>query len=181
MIRRLSIGTALAVVIGFIIFYVIYTSPKHYVYQHEGIVYQLGVENSDYIEPVTISIDGTMQKSITGGRTFKGRIDVHEHDIPVPEDSRELVITFRESGLGDIIYHYVESGRPYLYTYGVLVTNDDLSELTILYYNREGELASGGKWTSDDGYMITAPADNRTDALEIADRLLADFVPHRLE
>lgn len=60
--------------------------PKQYTVNLEGVKYQLGTENNHFTKPITIRIDGKLQQSLTGTKTFKGTIDIDGEKIPVPED-----------------------------------------------------------------------------------------------
>ena len=140
-----------------------------------GIRYQLGTENSDYIEPVSISVNGEMKKSITGVRTFTGTIDIEDEIIPVPEIARDLEIKFDEDGSGTIFYAYVDNnGMPQHYYLGDILVSDDFSELTIMVSTKDGDSSWG--WNGANGTMITAPASSRDEALEISKRLMEDIM-----
>lgn len=150
------------------------TFPKHYTVNLEGVKYQLGAENNHFTKPVTIHIDGKLHQSLTGSKTFKGTIDIDGERVPVPEDQRALVINFLDNGAGTIVYGYIENGRPGLYSYGVLYTNSNFSEVTITTFQEDETGLFNRGWTSENGEMITAPAANRTEALKISNELMED-------
>jgi hypothetical protein len=142
----------------------------------KGLKYQLGSENNHFTKPVTISIDGKLLKSITGIKTFIGTINIEGENIPVPEDQRELEINFQPDGAGHIVYGYFENGRPGTYSYGTLYVNKDFSKVTVATFEKDGVDRSSGSWTSEDGFMITAPAGNRAEALKISNELMKDYL-----
>ncbi|OMF24151.1 hypothetical protein BK133_23335 [Paenibacillus sp. FSL H8-0548] len=167
----LSIGVAVVVIV---IFGMIQLLPKSYMVTLEGVKYQLGADNAASLNPVAIHMDGTLKRSLTGKKTFKGTIDVEGEILPVPEDQRELEISFRRDQAGIITYGYYENGQPRLYAYGVLYVNNDLSKVAIAIFDKDDE-GSGG-WTGEDGWMITAPAVDRTSALTAANELMKDYL-----
>jgi len=149
--------------------------PKHYTVNLEGVKYQLGAENNHFAKPLTILIDGKLHRSLTGSKTFKGTIDIDEEIIPVPDEQRGLEINFLDNGRGIIVYGYIENGRPGLYSYGVLYTNSNFSEVTIATFQEDETDPTSRGWTSENGHMITAPAANRTEALKISNVLMRDY------
>ncbi|MBO0586864.1 hypothetical protein [Sporosarcina sp. E16_8] len=172
--KFLVIPLLFAVTLGVILS--VKTFPKQYTVNLEGVKYQLGTENNHFTEPITIRIDGKLQQSLTGSKTFKGTIDIDDEKIPVPEDQRGLEIMFQDNGGGPIVYSYFENGRPGTYGYGVLYTNSNFSEVTIATFQKDETDLSNRGWTSENGQMITAPAANRTEALKISNELMKDYL-----
>ncbi|KAA0965752.1 hypothetical protein FQ087_05585 [Sporosarcina sp. ANT_H38] len=152
------------------------TFPKQFTVNLEGIKYQLGAGNIYFTKPITIHIDGKLQQSLTGSKTFKGSIDIDHEKIPVPEDQRGLEIKFLDNGGGHIVYGYIEDGRPGTYGYGVLYTNSNFSEVTITILQKDETDQTNRGWTSENGQMITAPAANRAEALKISNELMQDYL-----
>lgn len=152
------------------------TFPKQYTVNLEGVKYQLGTENNHFTEPITIRIDGKLQQSLTGSKTFTGTIDIDDEKIPVPEDQRGLEIKFLDEGGGPMVYGYIENGRPGIYSYGILYTNSNFSKVTITTFQKDEADLSNRGWTSENGQMITAPAANRTEALKISNELMQDYL-----
>lgn len=150
--------------------------PKQYTVNLEGVKYQLGAENNQFTKPITIHIDGKLHQSLTGSKTFKGTIEIDGERVPVPDDHRALVIKFLDNGGGPIVYRYIENGRPGTYSYGVLYTNSNFSEVTITTFQKDETDLSNDGWTSENGQLITAPAANRTEALKISNELMQDYL-----
>jgi len=150
--------------------------PKSYSVTLEGVKYQLGADHKAFTSPVTIRIDGELKKSLTNVKTFNGIIDVEGENIPVPSDQRKLEIKFQENGAGPIVYSYNDNGSPVTYSYGTLYVNTDFSEVTIATSAKDAADASKGSWTAEDGYMITAPAGDREEALKLSNELMKDFL-----
>jgi hypothetical protein len=136
-------------------------------------MYQLGEENRDYAKPVAVSVKGQMKRSIVGVRTFTGVIDIEGEYIPVPEKNRELKLTLSNNDGAYLHYSYIQNGQLKSFTYGNLFVNDDFSKIAITKYTKTDPNNFG--WNSGDGYMISAPAQNRDDALGISNELLKDY------
>jgi hypothetical protein len=97
----------------------------------------------------------------------------------VPEDQRELELNLGEHGQAHLIYAYVEQGKLRTYSYGQIFINEDFSQFTIRKYEIEETTAysSRGSWNPEDGYMLSAPAQNREEALSISNELSGEFMP----
>lgn len=167
--RGLYIFTGLLVVGALII---IYFYPKQIHTELKGVSYQIG---ADWEEAVTISIEGMLKRKLGGSKTFVGTIDISGEDIPVPEQYREVTIKFRNhSGL--LLYAYNGRGFPKQYAYGSLFVNRDFSEVSILKYKEHEDRPESKGWSGADGLMITAPAVDRQEALELSRSLSKDEI-----
>lgn len=174
--RRLIIITSVFVLAA-IVFFTWYTYPKQINQTYEGILYQLGPENKDMEEQLTIEVNGEYRKGILRNDSFVGRIQVDGEMLP-PDGAMEtfLEIEFWErdplSRGGFIQYiNMTDDGYSEIVTYGILFMSNDFSEITIAKHSQEG---SGSSWNGEDGLMISAPAKNREEALSIANRLIKD-------
>ncbi|MFN7253395.1 MAG: hypothetical protein ACK4M9_21880 [Anaerobacillus sp.] len=161
-----------------------YTFPKTHSHTLQGVSYQLG--NEEFVEKVTIKIDGKFKKSLTGERTFKGTIDIEGEDIPVPLEERTLELVFNDNIFKDdyfasIVYSSVKNAVPRLYSYGFIFINKDFTQLTIVKFNKDNGEDFGGTWSAYDGLMITAPVDTREQALSISNALMSGFLEERGE
>ncbi|GMK37096.1 hypothetical protein PCCS19_01490 [Paenibacillus sp. CCS19] len=58
---------------------------------------------------------------------------------------------------------------------GELYANNDFSQITLTLYDHQEDGSSS--WGGDDGLMLSAPAKDRTEAIRLANKLMA----HRLE
>lgn len=68
---------------------------------------------------------------------------------------------------------YEEDGE--LYTYGEAFIGINLVNLTICVQDEQDG------WNSEDGFMVSAPAKNRFEALKISNELMKDILKHKLE
>ncbi|WP_206669687.1 hypothetical protein [Paenibacillus luteus] len=136
----------------------------------EGVKYKLGVNDEQTVIPVSIHIDGKLSRSLIGRQTFKGKLSIEGEHIPVPENQDQLELHFEKNRSALMVYRYYENGQPKMYSYGQLYINKDFSELTIAVYTKDGE--GGGSWDGNDGLMISAPASDRMNALQLSNRLM---------
>lgn len=149
---------------------IIYYYPKQQSLTFEGVMFQLGEDNSDHVKQVTININGKVQRNIVGIKTFKGFIDIEGETIPVPEQQRELELRLGKYGEAIIVYTYIVNGVPNTYSYGGIFVNNNFSKIAIWKND------SNGYWDGNNGFMISAPANNRTEALGIANELMEKYL-----
>jgi hypothetical protein len=161
--------------LSLVIFSIWYFYPKHYNETLEGVYYQLGDEK--VFENIRLHIDGELRNHISGEKTFEGTVEFEGTSIPkIPEDRSELIL-YIEGGYGQIVSHFRAgfNGKaiPDIYQYGSVYTNNDFTQFTIAVYSRdpEGEHVS---WSGKDGLMITVPAENRKEAIELSDKLMEE-------
>lgn len=149
-----------------------YTSPKQHTRVLQGISFAL---NNTQEEQKEIFIGGKVSKNLMGEKTFKGIIEVEGEELLIPSDDREVVIRFLDNGLGTIVYAGIdeESRKPYTYSYGIIFANDDFSQVVII---KENENENEEDWSLEDKTIIVAPADNRTEGIEIANKLMEEFL-----
>jgi hypothetical protein len=148
---------------------VVYTFPRHVAVSLTGVKYALGTEPNQVV-PVAIQIHGTVRKSLTGSQTFQGTVGVLGASVPNPDNDRPVEIRFDANGGGYIVYGYDEHGSPVTRAYGVLFTNNNFSKLTI------GEFRPGTGWAAANGLTISAPADDRAQAVKISSELMKRFL-----
>ena len=165
-----------------------YTYPKKINKTFQGIYFQLGNENSSFEEKIIVEFNGKYKKRFFAGNTFTGTMKIGDITFPLEEGSfhEEFVLTFGQIWGGAIIEHvgFPGLGQHPSFTYGILHANNDLSEISIEVYN-EGEPIPNGepktRWSGADGFMISAPAKNRQEAVAIANRLLEGYLIDELK
>jgi hypothetical protein len=155
---------SIAIILILVVFSIWFIFPKQHTKTLQGISYQLG--NEEALQEVTISIDGEVNRGLFGKKTFEGFLEIQGEELPVPKGERNITINFNENGYGIIVYAGFSDGQPYSYSYGSIFANYDFSKVTILK----------GSWDARDGNMITAPAKNYTEALNISNELMKDFL-----
>ncbi|QHS23674.1 hypothetical protein GWK91_12245 [Virgibacillus sp. MSP4-1] len=157
-----------------------YIWPKSYHHTFEGIRYQLGSENTEIEESVTVELDGEIQNRLFENRTYRGTIRIAGQKIP-PENAGEVEIQFDIKDGGDGVKYTVmkdEGNYPTLYFLGTIFLNDQLDELALTIHDQR---ESGSSWSSKDGMMITAPAGSRSEALSTANKLMNEILQQPLE
>jgi hypothetical protein len=75
-------------------------------------------------------------------------------------------------------YINFENGTPQMYPYGIIFINKDFSKVSIMKYqdDKDGADTSTRGWGAEDGLMISAPANNRKQALEISNELMGKYL-----
>ncbi|MEL7597140.1 MAG: hypothetical protein AAGU01_02945, partial [Clostridiaceae bacterium] len=66
-------------------------------------------------------------------------------------------------------------------TYGPIYINNDFSQLTINIMEPQNLYIPNKKWIGDNGLMISAPASNRKEALQISNSLMKYILSKELE
>lgn len=159
--RKMLFYIMLTLVIALCIFYFY---PKNLNKEYNAIKYRLG-DSSDS-ENIKISIDGYISKRLFRGDRFRGSINIGGKQL------KEIDLRFDSTRRATI--YYMDAGSDSYYTYGTMVSNNMKDSFTILIFEAdEKEKASAGSsWSSKDGLMISAPANNRSEALDISNRLM---------
>ncbi|MHA7966783.1 hypothetical protein ACX93W_21970 [Paenibacillus sp. CAU 1782] len=165
---------AVAAVIAIVAAAIWFFYPKPILMEVKGVQYQLGDSNPEYIENVTILIDGEFIRNLNGSRNFYGSVSIEGETLPVSEDRIELNISFDKNGRGPMEYNDINNSNGQYYLYGDLFMEGDFEKLTIAKYQDTGEASRG--WSSEDGIVISGPADNRQQGLEISRELMKAFI-----
>lgn len=155
------------------IFSIWYFIPKRYSVTVNGVYYQLGTEG--IIERIKVHLDGKLQNHINGKRTFKGVINFEGSKVPqIPKDRTELKLYYDGHNFTTIFSGFRiidDKGRiePNIFTYGWIYTDDKFSEFTIKVMNDDDQ------WSPSNGLMITAPANDRQEAMKMSQELIKKF------
>ncbi|MEH6939729.1 hypothetical protein V7056_18080 [Bacillus sp. JJ664] len=144
----------------------------------KGVEYQLGTGN-DKANSVTIKIKGKLHQSFLGKRTFKGSIDVKGANYSFPNKDRKLEIDFDQNGMGTMVYGYVKNGEPHINSYGILFANKDFSKVTFEEF-REDKNGNQG-WSGENGWMVTGPANSKSEALIISNELMKKVLHSKIK
>jgi hypothetical protein len=168
---------SLIVLLAILIYIVSYLYPRHISFEMVGIKYQLGEGNQKLEKPIKIKINGNLKKSFDGSLTFKGQLDLEGELISVPNDQRELEINFGKNLQGGIIYAYYQDAIPKTYAYGGIFINKAFNKVTI-FVNETDKSNSASNF--ENGYMISAPAHTRNEALIISNELMGKYLSGRI-
>lgn len=148
--------------------FIIYTHPKHINKFFSGVEYRAGARNGA-AKPVTVQVNGKLQRSIKGILTFQGTIRLEGNTQPNSDNNMPLTVHFdNPGGIGFMVYGFFTNGTPVTRAYGQIFINDNFSEVAIL----ESKVG----WTTTDGLTIAAPAFNRSQALSISNNLMKGWL-----
>lgn len=150
--------------------YLYYRTPKLVKIEYQGIYYQLG--NPEMTEEIPVVFDGYLTRGLWLEDSFQGMITIGEAtlnkvDIRLPKDGPSVIL------------YYDDATKDYV-TYGALYTKDIKKSFTIIVHQYDKETDSDS-WSSADGYMISAPAQDRTEALELSNQLMKDVLVKELK
>lgn len=158
----LVVGAIVLVLIGWVI---IRVYPRDISLSVKGVEYKLGSPQGG--KPVTLQLNGTLQTSLLGTRKFDGTVSIYGVTTPNP-DNKMTVQFFSNSILGGPVT-YVDSKTQQVNEYGAIYSNRNFNEFTIIVFQLQGK---GSGWSGADGLMISAPAKNRTQALQVSNDLM---------
>lgn len=143
--------------------YISYTRPRDIQYKYNGIKYQIG--NLQSAEPINIEVKGKYVKGLFGKYVeFDGTIKVGNKIFTCKP------ITFNKYKMSSL-----ESSEG---PYGMIYIGDMFEKLTIeiLEPNQNG----GYSWSGENGWMISAPCNDRKEAVEISNKLIQKFYKNQV-
>lgn len=144
---------------------VIYILPWRYRIDKtiQGVQYRLGDE--EYSEDVTITIKGVYKRYLFKDDKFEGTLAISLYDLT--SELPLFPITFSD-GIGYVLYGGNIKGRPVHEPLGFISCTPDFDKLLLSVSEPIiGSKRSGSSWTSENGLLICAPAENREQALNI--------------
>ena len=151
----------LSIVLIVIALYVGYTYPRSVSMEYQGI--RLRLDDPQYKEKVAIRLEGHIKKQLFAKEKVSGKLFL---------DSGEEIV------IGDVL----ENKSLDLYT----LNPEDAYSWGVLYSDeiKDGfaiSIFADGMWTSAYGEMVIAPASNRKDAINLANRLMKDIISKPLQ
>ena len=165
------INTIVIVIIIVVMAALIIPWPREFVKDFNGVQYQLDPDNKNYYESVKISFDGTYRESYFGliNDSFIGYIAIDGVEI---NNDKEFNLIFSEDKIAVISHRYFVRSEVAMITfsYGRLYIDEGFEEFTIELYS--GEPNNKG-FNLLDGFMISAPAVNREEALLISKKFVS--------
>lgn len=153
-------------IITFIFLIIFYCYPRKLYSECSGIIYRLG--DSNYSDDIKINLDGYYSKGLFTGDIFEGAITIGEKKLT------KINMKFDKFKRGHL-FCYDENIGEYI-SYGDLFSNNRMKDFTIIVIEKDGKSKGSGSWTGKDGLMISAPANNRDEALEISNKLMKDVL-----
>ncbi|MFD2615039.1 hypothetical protein [Paenibacillus gansuensis] len=141
----------------------------------DGVYYQLGGSGSSATERIKVNLSGTAYRNLKGFTKYVGTVDVSNLVLPKAAGTWELQpIQLDLEGSGHISYFAFHNGKMDIFHYGELYTNRAMTQWTITVYEQSPTDAISRGWTSKDGFMVSAPASTREEALNISNELMGD-------
>jgi len=147
------------IVIVLIIASVVFFIPEKINKEYSAVMCRLG--DPDYSENLIIKIHGEVS-SVFGKRTFKGIIDIGDTQMSFEK------LQFDRFGRASLFY-YDKTAKYYL-SYGDFVSQNMATGFTICVLERIDDRSSS--WSCMDGLIISAPANNRAEAVDIFNKLM---------
>ncbi|MCT4598137.1 MAG: hypothetical protein N4A50_09710 [Vallitalea sp.] len=164
MIKKLMLIFGILIVV----IYIIMLIPRDFNKTYEGVKYRLGDKGNITLEKVTIEFKGEVFRDLILKEKFRGKLKINDFIIPQKE-------CLKESFVIDFEYHNrikIEdlnldryANRMKRTFYGDLYMNRSRKKLSIV-------VLEDGKWSSEDGLIISAPSTTREEALEITNELM---------
>ena len=148
--------------IFFIIWIVNYLSPRRLNKEYSGEIYRIGVSN--YSEHIKINIDGNLYKGLFKGDKFKGTIIIGDKKL------LKLDMIIDNEGMG-LLFYFEESVGEYT-SYGSIIFSNKKDEFTISVFEENKDKKEFKSWYSKEGLLISAPANNRDEALKLSNDLM---------
>lgn len=147
----------------------IFPWPKDFNKEFNGIKYQIGQDNQNYLKEVKVTFIGEFKESYFGliEDRFVGNIYIDGVDI---YKNKGFELGFDEERTTVIAHRcFIPTElKMKVLSYGKLYLSEELDALVIELYDDYNNPA----FNKLDGYVIVAPAYNRGDAVEIVDELV---------
>jgi hypothetical protein len=104
---------------------------------------------------------------------FEGTIRIGDQEL--------TMVKLRLSDDYSAAISYINKGTQDVDTYGTLYTKDIKKGFTICVFKKDENNPGHSSWSGQDGYMISAPVSNRSEALELTNRLMEKSLVKDLE
>lgn len=148
------------IILGLACFF--YRIPKEFRKEYQGVYYQLG--NPEFSEKVKVSFDGYLTRGLWQMDDFEGSIRIGDREL--------TMVRLRLSDDYSAAISYTNKETHDVETCGTLYTKDIKKGFTICVFKKDENNPGHSSWYGQDGYMISAPASNRSEALELSNRLM---------
>ncbi|MCC5910934.1 MAG: hypothetical protein JJT76_10915 [Clostridiaceae bacterium] len=123
-------------------------------YDYQGIRYQAG--SHEIVEPANVKVNGRYVTTLFGKpKKFNGTIVIDNHTF----DYSTHPLKFNKSN-----FAFLYLNRHY----GNLYISNNFQSLTVQVYEKNQQ---GGSWSSNGGWLISAPANNRKEAVKVSNKL----------
>lgn len=122
-----------------------------------GVAYKLGEENSTSEQSI-LKLKGSGRKNTSGDYWFQGILEI---------DGKEYHLIYENDGINILSY---ASSAGYTKTFGQVFINNDFSSVSICV-TEDG-------WSDEDGSMLTYPCETKDEGLEIANKVMEEYLLH---
>ncbi|HBR03475.1 MAG TPA: hypothetical protein DD738_12790 [Ruminiclostridium sp.] len=169
--KKFVIKLLVALILLTVIFYTVYTYPREFNKECKGILYRLGDSDKNYTKEVTVKFDGIFSKDFIFGYHYIGDIFVDNFKVKINE------VKFDKYNKGHLEPYYDENTDETV-NLGMIIVDSNFSKLIIAVHDilMITENESHYKWSTGDGLVIAAPAENRIEALNITKELLSKYL-----
>lgn len=124
------------------------------------------IGDEEYSKEISLLVKGTYNQYLIKSDTFEGTIEISGYDNT--RDGYTASLDFRH-GYSILFYYDNIDGLPIHNSFGLICCTPDFSQVLICI-NEPPEANSKG-WGGDNGLYIAAPATNRNEAADIAEKL----------
>lgn len=139
---------------------ILYIYPRNIGVNYNGIKYQ--AKSTDSATSVNIKIEGNLRKKLFNkGSKFYGKIIIDN----ITFEYTEWPLYFDKRNVGLLEYREADNMK----TFGQIITSNSFKTFTLEVFKTQN---GGYSWNSGDGWLISAPANNRNEAVEISNVLL---------
>lgn len=151
--------------------YIVYTYPRHLVKEFDGILYRIGQSNKEYSNKVEIRFSGVYSKDFIFGNDFKGDIFINGSRVNVNE------VRFDKYNRGPLGKYY-DNNKGENVSVSMIIMDSNFSKFIIavddLFSKTEDSKIYG--WSTNDGLVIAAPANNRIEASNITKEIFSNYL-----
>ncbi len=141
-----------------------------------GVRYQLGKDNIEYEESITLKFKGKYVNSFFN-HVFIGDVNIDGHKLNELNNSKTTLKfdKYNRANLYDTNYNHV------LILTDFIFINDDFSKVAICISEPSDDDPNSSHWDSGTGIMMAAPASNREQALAISNEVMDSFLPKEMK
>lgn len=158
---RLKNKLIIIVIVLFVVIGLVYFYPQKINREYSGIQYR--IENDSYEEQTDITVKGYITKGLLQGDRFEGSITIGEKELP------KLDMRFSDNYGAPLLY-YDEASGDYR-SYGQIYMDNSREKISISIFEPKDQKGKQS-WSSKDGLVISAPANNINEAIEITNELI---------
>ncbi|WP_055666211.1 hypothetical protein [Desnuesiella massiliensis] len=154
------------IIIALLLLCTLYLYPRKFNNSYNAIIYRLG--DKSHSENIQINIEGWISNRFFRSPSFKGTIFIGEKKLS------DINMKFDKNNKADIFYFDEASGE--YRSYGFIVAKNIRKQFTVGISEAKNPDDSAKHWSSKDGLMLSAPANNRDEALEISKNLMKPLI-----